>query len=186
MLKGRASLLASFEATGWQKHLPGEKDDGTIKKKFTSILDLVRTHIDGFYGAGAESSKEVHLNESFSNDILEAIQRQGVSSLLLEAAMLRLIVHMISLRSDPRDSLLPADFTTIPAEQGWHMEIDGRHDRRDVESTKGKSGNLAKFAFDTNTSRLAAGVCAVAKTDYFPSQWLTYRESIQRGARRQA
>jgi hypothetical protein len=48
-------IRSDSDLTGWQKHLPQEKDDRTITKAFWSIFEQIQIHIEGFY----ESTTEV-------------------------------------------------------------------------------------------------------------------------------
>ena len=144
----RASPMAKemqiFEAptavTGWQKHLPQEKDDRTIANAVKTIFDQVQMHVEGFY-----ITKTVALTASASA-ALERVSPDGLSKRLpkapnsipiLEGILIRWIVHRISLRSDAGASFLPFEYTKIPEQNGWHMESDEGANGQVAESSKG-------------------------------------------------
>lgn len=116
------------DVSGWQKHLPQEKDDGTIIKAFNSLFDHVQFHVEGFY--------ETKMNKIPSNAIssLDSVSPDGLAKRLLEAddavpllaaILIRWIIHRISCRSEATDSLLPLEYAKIPEKTKWHMESRG-------------------------------------------------------------
>lgn len=128
--------------TGWQKHLPQEKDDGTITKAVKTIFDQIQMHVEGFY-----NSKPRKLSGSAAS-ALDRVSPDGLSRKLskapdslpiLEGILIRWIVHRISLRSDAGESFLPSEYTKIPEQNNWHMESEEGYGRQTEEPKKGQS-----------------------------------------------
>lgn len=143
-------LTSPNSVTGWQKHLPQDKDDGTIARAVRTIYDQIQIYLEGFYKVrSAEISGEAvaSLRELLTEGFPLELVRGSSGNSLLEGIMVRWIVHRISLRSKPHESLLPLDFTRIPAQNGWHMEIDGQTDGLTTGPRRGESYQSAMLVF---------------------------------------
>ena len=129
------------DVTGWQKHLPQEKEDGMIVKDFKSIFEQIQIHTEGFYEAklGKPSNQAITFLERLSHDDLpKMLMRTDDAVPLLEGLLIRWIIHRISLRSDARESLLPLEYTKIPEKNKWHMESNEKEKGSTAESKKGQ------------------------------------------------
>lgn len=142
MSKEMQALATTTTVTGWQKHLPQEKDDVTISKAVKTIFDQIQMHMEGFY-----NSKPRKLTGSAAA-ALERVSPDGLSRklskapdclLILEGILIRWIVHRISLRSDAGESFLPFEYTKIPEQNNWHMESEEGHGGQTEEPKKGQS-----------------------------------------------
>jgi hypothetical protein len=132
--------------TGWQKHLPQDKDDGTVTKAVKTIFDQIHMHVEGFYNSKPRkvTDSAVAALERVSPDGLSRKLSKAPDSLpILEGILIRWIVHRISLRSDVGDSLLPSEYTKIPKQNNWHMESEEGNVGQIGEPKKGLS-SLAK------------------------------------------
>jgi hypothetical protein len=144
--KETQAFATATTVTGWQKHLPQEKDDGTITRAVKTIFDQIQMHVEGFY-----NSKPCKLSGSAAS-ALERVSPDGLSRKLskapsslpiLEGILIRWIVHRISLRSDAGESFLPSEYTKIPEQNNWHMESEEGYGRQTEGPKKGQS-SLAK------------------------------------------
>lgn len=130
------------DVTGWRKHLPQEKDDGTLVKAFSSIFEQIQIHMEGFYEekTGKLPSKAIESLESLSqNDTPRMLRQTDKALVLLESILVRWIISRISLRSIAEQSLLPLEYTKIPEQNKWHMESDKKEYGSAAESKKGQS-----------------------------------------------
>jgi hypothetical protein len=140
--KGMQNLAIPMSVTGWQKHLPQEKDDGTIARTVKSIFDQVQVHMEGFYKArpGKMNGEAVAAIEGISSvDLAKKLSKAPNGVLMLEAILIRWIVHRMSLRSVAAESFLPIEYTKIPEQNGWHMESDEHGNGHAAEAKKGRS-----------------------------------------------
>jgi hypothetical protein len=147
MSKEMQTFATPTTVTGWQKHLPQEKDDGTITKAVKTIFDQIQIHVEGFYNSKSRklTASAAAALERVSPDGLSRKMSKAPGSLpLLEAILIRLIVHRISLRSDAGESFLPFEYTKIPEQNNWHMESDEGYGGQTEEPKKGQS-SLAKI-----------------------------------------
>lgn len=146
MSKEMQSFAPTTTVTGWQKHLPQDKDDGTITKAVKTIFDQIHMHVEGFYNSKSRkvTDSAVAALERVSPDGLSRKLSKAPDSLpILEGILIRWIVHRISLRSDVGESLLPSEYTKIPKQNNWHMESEAGHSGQIEEVKKGQS-RLAK------------------------------------------
>ena len=139
-----AKEMQIFEAptavTGWQKHLPQEKDDRTIANAVKTIFDQVQMHVEGFYitkSAALTTSASAALERVSPDGLSKRLPKAPNSIPILEGILIRWIVHRISLRSDAGASFLPFEYTKIPEQNGWHMESDEGANGQVAESSKG-------------------------------------------------
>jgi hypothetical protein len=140
--KEMQNLATPLGVTGWQKHLPQEKDDGTIARTVKSIFDQVQVHMEGFYKARPRkmNGEAVAAIEGVSSvDLAKKLSKAPNGVLMLEAILIRWIVHRISLRSVAAESFLPIEYTKIPEQNGWHMESDEHGNGHAAEAKKGRS-----------------------------------------------
>jgi hypothetical protein len=140
--KEMQNLAIPMSVTGWQKHLPQEKDDGTIARTVKSIFDQVQVHMEGFYKArpGKMNGEAVAAIEGISSvDLAKKLSKVPNGVLMLEAILIRWIVHRMSLRSVAVESFLPIEYTKIPEQNGWHMESDEHGNGHAAEAKKGRS-----------------------------------------------
>lgn len=137
---------APTSITGWQKHLPQEKDEKTISRTIKAIFDQVQMYTEDYY-----DGKPRKIDHS-AIAVLGRVSTAGLTNMLttssncipvLEAILIGWIVHRISLRSDAGDSFLPFEYTKIPEQNGWHMESDD-DDSGHVRETKKGELNLLK------------------------------------------
>lgn len=134
--------VAAADVTGWQKHLPQDKDDRTIANAFHSVFEQIQTYMDGFYESEthAPSNPMIQRLEKLSSDgLVKVLSHTDEAILVLEAILTRFIVHRISGRSSSGESFLPLEFTTILEKNQWHMERDGNEDGSVAENKRGKS-----------------------------------------------
>ena len=142
MVKEMQVFEAPTVVTGWQKHLPQEKDDRTIAQAVKTIFDQVRMHVEGFYSArsvAVTSSAAAALERVSPDGLSKRLPKAHNSIPIMEAILIRWIVHRISLRSDAGESFLPFEYTKIPEQNGWHMENDGAANGQVAETSKGQS-----------------------------------------------
>jgi hypothetical protein len=135
--------------TGWQKHLPQEKDDRTIVDAVKTIFDQVQLHVEGFYcnkPGKLTSSTAAALDRVSPEGFARRLSETPNSILILEGILVRWIVHRISLRSDAGDSFLPFEYTKIPEQNGKHMESNGNGSGQAESCKKGKRS--FKYVFD--------------------------------------
>jgi hypothetical protein len=140
--KEMQNLAIPMSVTGWQKHLPQEKDDGTIARTVKSIFDQVQVHMEGFYKARPRkmNGEAVAAIEGVSSaDLAKKLSKAPNGVLMLEAILIRWIVHRMSLRSVAAESFLPIEYTKIPEQNGWHMESDEHGNGHAAEAKKGRS-----------------------------------------------
>ncbi|KAK1820540.1 hypothetical protein LTR12_004988 [Friedmanniomyces endolithicus] len=141
--KGAREVEGAAVATTWRKHLPQEKDDHAIIREFQSMFVQIQLHVEGFYGpeVGKVSKRTVEPIERLAPGQLPGLLLHTKDALpILEAILARWIVQRISLRSDAKESLLPIEFASIPEQNKWHMETDGRENGLAAESRNGQSG----------------------------------------------
>jgi hypothetical protein len=141
-IKEMQNLATPLGVTGWQKHLPQEKDDGTIARTVKSIFDQVQVHMEGFYKArpGKMNGEAVAAIEGVSSvDLAKKLSKAPNGVLMLEAILIRWIVHRMSLRSVAAESFLPIEYTKIPEQNGWYMESDEHGNGHAAEAKKGRS-----------------------------------------------
>jgi hypothetical protein len=147
MSKEMQGFAPTTTVTGWQKHLPQDKDDGTITKTVKTIFDQIHMHVEGFYNSKPRkvTDSAVAALERVSPDGLSRKLSKAPDSLpILEGILIRWIVHRISLRSDVGDSLLPSEYTKIPKQNNWHMESEEGNVGQIGEPKKGQS-SLSKI-----------------------------------------
>ncbi len=135
-------LVVASDMTGWQKHLPRDKDDGTISKAFKSIFEQTQVHIEGFYdGEGSEiTQNDIVRLETVSSDGLAVMFLQAHDAVpILQALLIRWIIHRISGKSSVQDSLLRPEYAVVAVNNGWHMEADGRVNGASAEQQNGQS-----------------------------------------------
>ncbi|KAF2156897.1 hypothetical protein K461DRAFT_317081 [Myriangium duriaei CBS 260.36] len=133
----------------WEKHLPQEKDDKTLTKAFESLLMQVQIHLEAFYGAKAGSitrENEESLTQIAPMSTVKLLQQKSIDAVpVLESILVRTIVDRISLRSDPQDSFLPPEYTSIPHQNGWHMGGDEYGASTKAESRRGFTQAFAQW-----------------------------------------
>jgi hypothetical protein len=139
--KEMRDLAIPMSVTGWQKHLPQEKDDGTIARTVKTVFDQVQVHMEGFYKPKSEKLTEeamAAIKRISPPDLARKLGRAPDSVSLLEAVLVRWIVQRMSLRSVAAESFLPAEYTKIPEQNGWHMENDENGNVHAAEVKKGQ------------------------------------------------
>jgi hypothetical protein len=139
--KEMRDLAIPMSVTGWQKHLPQEKDDGTIARTVKTVFDQVQVHMEGFYKPRSEKLTEeamAAIKRISPPDLARKLGRAPDSVSLLEAILVRWIVQRMSLRSVAAESFLPAEYTKIPEQNGWHMENDENGNVHAAEVKKGQ------------------------------------------------
>ncbi|KAK0941881.1 hypothetical protein LTR29_006607 [Friedmanniomyces endolithicus] len=146
--KGAREVEGAAVATTWRKHLPQEKDDHAIIRDFQSMFVQIQLHVEGFYGpeVGKVSKRTVEPIERLAPGQLPGLLLHTKDAVpILEAILARWIVQRISLRSDAKESLLPIEFASIPEQNKWHMETDGRENGLAAESRNGFSQAFAEW-----------------------------------------
>ncbi|KAK0265995.1 hypothetical protein LTR91_003796 [Friedmanniomyces endolithicus] len=146
--KGAREAEGAAVAPGWRKHLPQEKDDHAIIRDFKSLFVQIQLHVEGFYGseAGKVSKRTVGPIERLAPGQLPGLLLHTKDAVpILEAILARWIVQRISLRSNAQESLLPIEFASIPEQNKWHMETDGRENGLAAESRDGFSQAFAEW-----------------------------------------
>jgi hypothetical protein len=146
--------------TGWQKHLPQEKDDRTIAEAVKTIFDQIQVHVEGFYNSkpGKLTSSAAALERVSPDGLSNKLSKESNSLPILEGILIRWIIQRISLRADGEESFLPFEYTKIPKQNGWHMESDEQSSDHVDESRKGQRC-LAKFpSLPADKSRLSPSV----------------------------
>jgi hypothetical protein len=139
--KEMRDLAIPMSVTGWQKHLPQEKDDGTIARTVKTVFDQVQVHMEGFYKPKSEKLTEeamAAIKRISPPDLARKLGRAPDSVSLLEAILVRWIVQRMSLRSVAAESFLPVEYTKIPEQNGWHMENDENGNVHAAEVRKGQ------------------------------------------------
>lgn len=139
--KEMQNLAIPMNVAGWQKHLPQEKDDGTIARTVKTVFEQVQVHVEGFYKKtpGNMNSEAVAAIERISSvDLAKKLSKAPNGVSLLEAVLIQWIVHRISLRSVAAESFLPVEYTKIPEQNGWHMESDESGNGHSAEVKKGQ------------------------------------------------
>jgi hypothetical protein len=139
--KERHDLAIPMSVTGWQKHLPQEKDDGTIARTVKTVFDQVQVHMEGFYKPKSDKLTEeamAAIKRISPPDLARKLGRAPDSVSLLEAILVRWIVQRMSLRSVAAESFLPVEYTKIPEQNGWHMENDENGNVHAAEGRKGQ------------------------------------------------
>lgn len=127
---------------GWQKHLPQEKDEGTISRTIKAVFDQVQMYIEDYYNdkpGNMDQSTIAVLGRVSTAELTNMLIKSSKGTSTLEAILVRWIVHQVSLRSDAGDSFLPFEYTRIPEQNGWHMESDDDDNGHVRESKKGES-----------------------------------------------
>ncbi|KAK0271825.1 hypothetical protein LTR35_013301 [Friedmanniomyces endolithicus] len=146
--KGAREFEGAAVAPAWRKHLPQEKDDHAIIREFKSMFVQIQLHVEGFYGpeVGKVSKRTVEPIERLAPGHLPGLLLHTKDAVpILEAILARWIVQRISLRSDAKESLLPIEFASIPEQNKWHMEADGRENGLAAESRNGFSQAFAEW-----------------------------------------
>ncbi|KAK5170089.1 uncharacterized protein LTR77_004673 [Saxophila tyrrhenica] len=129
--KGPRVATTLSGVTDWTKHIPQDKGDGAISSALESVFNQIQTHVEGFYEAkpGLISQGDIEGVKRVSSDSLPwTLMQSSDAAVLLEAVLVRWVVHRISGRSAAAESLLPAELTAIPEMNQWHMERDGSVD----------------------------------------------------------
>lgn len=139
--KAPRSVVEATPAMGWRKHLPDDRDDRTVQNAFQSLFHHIEMHVEGFYGKTLDvgpSDETIAGLQKLANDSSIEIWRDRSDWMrVLEAVLTRWIVHSISLRSAQVESLLPAEYNSLPKLCGWHMERPSRGGDVSSESRKG-------------------------------------------------
>jgi hypothetical protein len=146
--KGMQNIATPMTVTGWQKHLPQEKDDGTIARTVKTVFEQVQVHVEGFYKkrpVNMNSEAVAAIERISSVDLAKKLSKAPNGVLMLEAILIRWIVHRISLRSIAAESFLPVECTKIPEQNGWHMESDEHGNGHAAEVKKGRSQSATFF-----------------------------------------
>jgi hypothetical protein len=115
---GDGAVLA---APVWQKHLPQSADDKTIRGSVKTLFDQVELHVENFYRDSSVAMTEnlqaellrvdsPHLPES----IVALLPRARSQAPLIKHCLLSYIVASISTDDNSVQSLLPADYATLP------------------------------------------------------------------------
>ena len=115
---GGEAILA---ASAWQKHLPQSADDKTIRASVKTLFDQVEVHVENFYQDSTVPMTEAlqaellrvdspHLPES----IVALLPRARSQTALIKHCLLSYIVASISTDDNSVQSLLPADYATLP------------------------------------------------------------------------
>lgn len=105
----------------WQKHIPQSADDKTIRSSVKTLFDQVEVHVENFYRDSVVSLTESqkaelrrvdspHLPES----IVALLPRARSQTALIKHCLLSYIVASISTDDNSVQSLLPADYATLP------------------------------------------------------------------------
>lgn len=139
----RAVSAGGHDLMGWQKHLPQDKDDGTMTKVFSTLFGQVQMHVECYYQArptryARDKDSRLAALATTETDLIQRSMHDN-AMVLLQAILSRWIVHRVSLRCDTKQSLLPQDYLQIPKDLGWSMERTEGESRRPVEKGRGKS-----------------------------------------------
>lgn len=139
----RAVSAGGHDLMGWQKHLPQDKDDGTMTKVFSTLFGQVQMHVECYYQARPtrytrDKDSRLAALATTETDLIQRSMHDSAMA-LLQAILSRWIVHRISLHCDTEQSLLPQDYLQIPKDLGWSMERTEGENRRPVEKGRGKS-----------------------------------------------
>jgi hypothetical protein len=148
MSKEMQAFAPTTTVTGWQKHLPQDKDDGTITKAVKTIFDQIHMHVEGFYNSEPRKvtdSAAAALERVSPDGLSRKLSKAPDSLPILEGILIRWIVHRISLRSDVGESLLPSEYTKIPKQNNWHMESEEGNVGQIGEPKKGQSSLTKNF-----------------------------------------
>ncbi|CAK1354066.1 unnamed protein product [Cercospora beticola] len=138
------AVVAASAVTRWQKHLPQEKDDGTITKLFKSIFEQAQMHMEGYYGSNTQDLSDASiatLRELSEDDLPLMLSQTQKQVLLLEGILLRFMIRRISGRSDVQDSFLPGDLSRIAKNNKWYME---RESGQSGVATSGKKRGFSQ------------------------------------------
>lgn len=132
--------------TAWEKHLPQEKDDKTIQQAAKTVFQQVEIHVESYFRSkpGALLERSIKsLEEVSRDDVPQLLSNSKKAGPIFESILVRWIIHRISLRSTPEESLLPEVFTKIAESNNWHMETDGelQHGTKQGKSVQNKSSN---------------------------------------------
>jgi hypothetical protein len=171
MSKEMQLLEAPAAITGWQKHLPQEKDDRTITEAVKTIFDQVRIHMEGFYSSkpGKLTSLAASALEHVSPGGLPRKLSEAPNSLpILESILIRWIVHRISLRVNAEESFLPFEYTNIPKRNEWHMENDEQGSNRVEGSRKGQRCVTRLPSIPADRFRLSPSIFEMAHAHCLP------------------
>jgi hypothetical protein len=112
---------AALAAPAWQKHIPQSADDKTIRSAVKTLFDQVELHVENFYRdstvqmtddlqTGLLRVDSPHLPES----IVALLPRARSQTALIKHCLLSYIVASISIDDNSIQSLLPADYATLP------------------------------------------------------------------------
>jgi hypothetical protein len=161
---------APTAVTGWQKHLPQEKDDRAICEAVKTVFDQIQVHTEGFYNSkpGKLISSAADLGRISPDGFSKKLSKASNSLPILEGILIRWIVQRISLRADVEDSFLPFEYTNIPKQNGWHMESDEQSSNHVVESRKGQRCLTRSASIPADKSRLSPSVLEMAHAHWFP------------------
>jgi hypothetical protein len=161
---------APTAVTGWQKHLPQEKDDRAICEAVKTVFDQIQVHTEGFYNSkpGKLISSAADLGRISPDRFSKKLSKASNSLPILEGILIRWIVQRISLRADVEDSFLPFEYTNIPKQNGWHMESDEQSSNHVVESRKGQRCLTRSASIPADKSRLSPSVLEMAHAHWFP------------------
>jgi hypothetical protein len=171
MSKEMQLLEAPTAITGWQKHLPQEKDDRTITEAIKTIFDQVRIHMEGFYSSkpGKLTTLAASALERVSPDGVPRKLSEAPNSLpILESILIRWIVHRISLRANAEESFLPFEYTNIPKQNEWHMENDEQGSNRVEGSRKGQRCVTRLPSIPADKFRLSPSIFEMAHAHCLP------------------
>ncbi|KAF2223069.1 hypothetical protein BDZ85DRAFT_282104 [Elsinoe ampelina] len=159
----KSTIGRSTSMSGWQKHLPQEKDDRTIARRVATLFDLVQIHVQAHYQDRADETRTMQadrLDRIAPQDLQMLLQQSERALPVLETIFVAWIVRRIALSSAVEESLLPRDFVVFPAAIGQTLQTDGRIPRRNVASQKVAAQAFAQWrvltaylAPDPSTSR---------------------------------
>lgn len=108
-------------APTWEKHLPQSADDKTIRSTVKTLFDQVELHVENFYRDAAVPMSENLQAELLRVDsphlpepIVALLPRARSQIALIKHCLLSYIVASISTDDNSVQSLLPADYATLP------------------------------------------------------------------------
>jgi hypothetical protein len=108
-------------ALAWQKHLPQSADDKTIRSAVKTLFDQVEVHVENFYRDSAVAMTENLQAEllridspHLSASIVTLLPHARSQTALIKHCLLSYIVASISTDDNSVQSLLPAEFSTLP------------------------------------------------------------------------
>jgi hypothetical protein len=111
----------ALPALAWQKHLPQSADDQTIRSAVKTLFDQVELHVENFYRDSAVAMTESLQAEllrvdspHLSTSIVTFLPQARSQTALIKHCLLSYIVASVSTDDDSVQSLLPAEFSTLP------------------------------------------------------------------------